>query len=93
MVFFFGSEIWLFIQTNLNSFHPKMLCTKFGWKCTSGSGEDKNVKNLQTDGWITGDRRSSLEISAQVSQKTTFLIKMKIGPFQITFFSTNQKIS
>ena len=66
---FFGSGIWPFIQTNLNSFHPKMLCTMFGWNWPTGSGEDKNVKILQTDRWMTGDQRSLLEISAQVSQK------------------------
>ena len=27
-----------FIWTNLNSYHPIMLCTKFGWKWPSGSG-------------------------------------------------------
>ena len=72
-LFFFGSGIWPFIQINLNSVHPKMLCTKFGWNWPSSSGEDKNVKNLQTDGWITGDQRSSLEILAQVSQKKNYI--------------------
>ena len=27
-------------STNLNSFHQKMLCAKFGWNWPSGSGED-----------------------------------------------------
>ena len=27
-----------------------MLYTKFGWSWPSGSGEDENVKSLQTDG-------------------------------------------
>ena len=31
---------WPFNSTNLNSFHQKMLCAKFGWNWPSGSGED-----------------------------------------------------
>ena len=38
-----------FIWTNLNPLHPRMLCAKFGWNWPSGSGEDENVKSLQTD--------------------------------------------
>ena len=42
-----GPCIW----TNLNPFHPRMLCAKFGWNWFSGFGEeDENVKSLQTDG-------------------------------------------
>ena len=41
-----GPIIW----TNLNPLHPRMLCAKFGWNWPSGSGEDENVKSLQTDG-------------------------------------------
>ena len=66
---------------NLNTLHPRIHCAKFGWKWPSGSGEeDENVKSLQTDrqtdgqtdGRIdrrrtTGDQKSSLELSAQVS--------------------------
>ena len=44
-----------FIWTNLNPLYPRMLCAKFGWNWPSGSGEDENVKSLQTDrqtdGW------------------------------------------
>ena len=29
-----------FIWTNLNFFHPRMLCAKFGWNRHSGSGEE-----------------------------------------------------
>ena len=29
--------------------HPRMLCAKFGRNWPSGSGEDENVKSLQTD--------------------------------------------
>ena len=67
-----------FIWTNLNPLYPKMLCAKFGWNWPSGSGEeDENVKSLQTDRQTdrrqtdrrrtTGDQKSSLELSAQVS--------------------------
>ena len=66
-----------FIWTNLNPLHPRMLCAKFGWYWPSISGEeDENVKSLQTDRqtdrrtdrrWRTGDQKSSLELSAQVS--------------------------
>ena len=44
-----------------------MLCAKFGWNWPSVSGEDENVKSLQTDGQMTGDQKNSLELSAQVS--------------------------
>ena len=62
-----------FIWTNLNSLHSRMLCAKFRWNWLFGSGEeDKNVKCLQTDKWTderrtTGNRKSSLEPSVQVS--------------------------
>ena len=35
-----------FIWTN---FYPGILCAKFGWNRPCGSGEDENVKSLQTD--------------------------------------------
>ena len=54
-----------------------MLCAKLGLNWPSGSGEeDENVKSLQTDRQTdgqtdrrrtTGDQKSSLELSAQVS--------------------------
>ena len=31
-------RVWPFIWTNLNPLHPRMLCAKFGWSWTSGSG-------------------------------------------------------
>ena len=38
----------LFIWTNLNPLHPRMLCAKFGWNLPSGSEEeDENVKSLR----------------------------------------------
>ena len=33
-------SVGLFIWTNLNPRHPKMLCAKFGWNWSSGSGEE-----------------------------------------------------
>ena len=33
-------DMWPCIWTNLNSVHPRMLCAKFGWNWTIGSGED-----------------------------------------------------
>ena len=41
---------WSFIWTNLSPLCPRMLCVKFGWNSSCGSGEDENVKILQTDG-------------------------------------------
>ena len=38
-----------FIWTNLNPFHPKMICAKFAWNWASGSGE--NFKNLSMYFW------------------------------------------
>ena len=54
-------KTWPFIWTNLNSFHPRMLCTMQVWfKWPSGSGEeDENVKSLQSDGQ-TDDRRQAI---------------------------------
>ena len=40
---------WPFIWTNLNPLHPGILCAKFGWNWPGGSGENENVKSLQTD--------------------------------------------
>ena len=57
----------------LESPSPKDALCKFGWNWPSGSGEeDENVKSLQTDRQTdrrrtTGDQKSSLELSAQVS--------------------------
>ena len=31
---------WFFIWTNLNPFHPRMLCAKIGWNWPSGFGEE-----------------------------------------------------
>ena len=46
----------------------RMLCAKFGWNWLVGSREeDKNGKNLQTDGRTTDDQKSSLELIVQVS--------------------------
>ena len=62
-----------FIWTNLNPLPPRMICGKFGWNWPSSSGEEvENVKSLQRDGQTdgrrtTGDQKSSLELSAQVS--------------------------
>ena len=44
-------KLWASIRTKLNSLYSRMLCATFGWNWKSGSTEeDKNVKNLQTDG-------------------------------------------
>ena len=41
---------WPYIWTNVNSLHPRMLCSKFGWNWPRGSWEEnENVKSLQTD--------------------------------------------
>ena len=34
-------KAWPFIWTNLYTFHPRMLCTKFSWYWPSGYGEEK----------------------------------------------------
>ena len=43
----------LFLSENgrvvTNAHHLRMLCPKFGWNWPSGSGEDKNMKSLQTN--------------------------------------------
>ena len=60
-------RMWPFICRNLNPLRPRMLYAKFGWNWLYGSGEDENVKSLQTDKQMTGNKKSSLELSAQVS--------------------------
>ena len=56
-----------FIRTDLNPFHPMMLCAKFEWDSPSGSEEeDENVKSLQTDeqtDWQTDDGRQVIRKS------------------------------
>ena len=70
----FWKRGWPFIWTNLNSLYPKMHCVKFGWKKPSGSGEEvkkwEKFKDEQTDRCqTTGDQKSLLDLSAQVSYK------------------------
>ena len=49
----FGKSVWHFIWTNWITLHPRMLCANLSWHWHSASWEeDKNVKSLQTDGWI-----------------------------------------
>lgn len=44
-------KLWASLRTKLYSIYSRMLCATFGWNWKSGSTEeDKNVKNLQTDG-------------------------------------------
>ena len=52
----------------------KILSNKdFGQNCYSGfRREDENVKSYQTDKWTTGNQKSSLKLSAQVSQKQAY---------------------
>ena len=52
--------------TNLNPLHLRMLCAKFSWKWPIGSGEDQNVKSLQTD------RQRQLVIRKALLGKLTF---------------------
>ena len=57
-------------KKTLNLTHPRMPCAKIDWNLPSGSGQDKIVKSLQTDGhtngWLTtDDQKSSLQLSAQ----------------------------
>ena len=52
------------LSINLNSYHPSMICTKFGSNWPSDSWEeDENVKRLQTDRQTASvDQKSSLEL-------------------------------
>ena len=46
------NRAWLFIWTNLNPLHPRMLCTMFDWNWPSGSEEEvQSLKSLQTN-WL-----------------------------------------
>jgi hypothetical protein len=66
------------LWTTLNPLHPRMICVKCGTNWSSGSGEEvKKCKSIQTDRQTdgqtsdgrrtSGDQKSSLELSAQVS--------------------------
>ena len=37
-------RVWIFIWTNLNLFHSRMHCAKFGWNWPSSFWEDESVK-------------------------------------------------
>ena len=41
-------KLWPFISINRDLFYQSMFCAKFGRNCPNGSGEDINVKILQT---------------------------------------------
>ena len=64
-------------MNNLNPLHLMILCAKFGLGWPNGSGEeDENVKvyddNNNDDGQrTTFDQNSSIELSTQVSKKST----------------------
>ena len=48
---------WPFIWLNSNLLHPRMLCAKFGWNWSRGSGEEEeNVKSLQRQRRQTADK-------------------------------------
>ena len=55
-------RMWSFTWTNLNLFHPWLLCAKFGWNFLSGSGEeDKNMWRVYRQMgriWTTSDQVS-----------------------------------
>ena len=56
-----------------------MCCAKFGWNWPSGSGEDENIKSLQTDRQqSTSDHKSSMELSDQVVS-----LKGAFGPSEL----------
>jgi hypothetical protein len=74
-----------FLWTNLNPLHARMICAKFGYNWSIGSGEEVENVSLQTDRQTdgqtdrqtdgrrtTGDQKSSLELSAQGWAKKRF---------------------
>ena len=79
----------------LESLLPNDLCTKFGWNWPGGSREEVEiVKSLQTEGrtdeqtdkWqTTGDRKSSLDLSA--------LVNLKRSWFHPELYNTSQLFS
>ena len=72
-------RVWSFIWTNLNPYHPRMLCDKLKLVKIGPVVLEKKSKigknYRQTDGQMdrqttdAGDEKSSLELSAQVSLK------------------------
>ena len=72
---------WLFIWTNLNPLHPRMLCAKFGWNWLSGSEEEvENRKCLQKDRQMMDDRRSEKLTWAKkphIRAKLCFVVRLR----------------
>ena len=55
-----------FIWTNLNPLHPRMLCAKFGWNWSSGSGEVRSKCEKVYDN-NHGDKDGSGELKITTS--------------------------
>ena len=68
-----GNERGPSFEQTLNPLHPRMLCTKFGWNWPSSSGEDENVKSLQTDGH---DRQQAIR-KAHLSFKAHLSLQLR----------------
>ena len=78
----------LWIWTNLNPLHPRMVCAKFGWNWASGSGEDENVKSLQTD--RRTDRRTDGQTDGQTDAGRQVIRKAHLS-FQLRWAKKNRK--
>ena len=37
---------WVVLEKNIIKLHPRMLCAKFGWNCSSGSWEDFSILSM-----------------------------------------------
>ena len=72
---------WSFIWRNLNRLHPLMLCAKFGWlletwlwilrwRCEQFTDRRSDVLTYKLR--MTGDQKSSFELSAQLAKNVLF---------------------
>ena len=83
---------WLFIWSNLNSIHQRILCAKFGWNWSSGYGEeDQNVKSLRqqrrtTDKFWSEKVHLSLRLRSAKMMLMYFSLFRYFLPFPIIFY-------
>ena len=63
-----------FIWTHLHPLHQRMLCAKFGWKWSNGSGEeDENVKSFRTEDRQQVIRRAHLSFQLSWANKNSWV--------------------
>ena len=82
----FWKETRPFIWRNLNPLHLRMLCAKFGWNWSNGSGEEDN--NVKTT--LTTDNNDNDDNDDNDGQRTNFDEKSSYDPLvQVSYVHIN----